>query len=48
MLFAMNPVQLLATDQCARSEELKFMIEGKTLAELLAKVGPGDRVKWAC
>lgn len=44
-LLALCSASALA-DDCERAEELKFMIKGKTLAELLAKVGPGDYIDY--
>lgn len=46
LLLAGYPPQLSAADDCERAEEIKFMIKGKTLAELLARVGPGDYVDY--
>ena len=45
-LLAMCSAPALA-DDCERAEELKFMIEGKTLAELLSKVGRADHVDYS-
>lgn len=46
LMLGMSPALLFAADECERAEELKFMTKGKTLAELLAKVGPGDYVDY--
>ena len=45
-LLALGLTPALA-DDCERAEELKFMIEGKTLAELLSKVGRADHVDYS-